>query len=108
MDKIVWLAGGGWIGKLRLTSINIKFKLKLMQTVTMVDFRRDAASVLRALRRGERVLLTYRGKAVARLEPVRARVRSAEEDPLFRLYDEAVDSPVGPLDHGAIDAHVYG
>lgn len=75
----------------------------------MLEFRRNARSALEAVRRGERLLLTYRGKPVARLEPVgREAPRVPEDDPLMRVDDFAVDGPGGELANEAIDRLVYG
>lgn len=75
----------------------------------MVEFRRNAQGALDAVRRGERIVLTYRGEAVARLEPVRAGPSGVpEDDPLLRVEDFAVDGPGGPLPSEAIDRIVYG
>ncbi len=74
----------------------------------MLEFRRNARRVLDAVRRGERVLLTYRGKAVARLEPVRPESRAVpEDDPLRRIDDFAVAGPGGPLTNAEIDRLAY-
>jgi predicted nucleic acid-binding protein len=70
----------------------------------MLEFRRNARLALEALRRGEQLLLTYRGRPVARLEPVRADATEVpEDDPLLHLDDFAVDGPGGPLPNGEID-----
>lgn len=75
----------------------------------MLEFRRDARRALDALRRGERLVLTYRGKAVARLEPVRAEGTAVpDDDPLLRIEDFAVDGPGGALPNERIDRLVYG
>jgi len=80
-----------------------------MRRLSMLDFRRDAAAALDALRRGERLLLTYRGKPVARLEPVRAgTVAVPDDDPMLRIDDFAIDGPGGRLARGDIDRLVYG
>ena len=42
-----------------------------MKRISMLEFRRDARKVLSAVRKGQPVLLTYRGRPVARLVPVR-------------------------------------
>ena len=76
-----------------------------MRRLTMLEFRRDAAKALDAVRRGERFLLTYRGKAVARLEPVRP---ESDDDPLLRVDEFAVDGPGASLDNREIDRVVYG
>lgn len=80
-----------------------------MKTITMLDLRRDAKRWIEAVRRGERLVLTYRGEPVARLEPVRpegAEVR--EDDPLLRIDDFAVDGPGERLTNQEIDGLLYG
>jgi prevent-host-death family protein len=80
-----------------------------MRRLTMLEFRRDAAKVLEAVRRGERLLLTYRGKAVARLEPVRSDADAvADDDALLRVDEFSVDGPGRPLNNRDIDRLVYG
>lgn len=80
-----------------------------MKTISMVDFRRDARRWLDAVRGGERLLLTYRGEPVARLEPVREGAAPIpEDDPLLRIEDYAVDGPGGCLTNPEIDRTVYG
>ncbi|CAN5824110.1 hypothetical protein BH23GEM7_BH23GEM7_41240 [soil metagenome] len=80
-----------------------------MKTMTMLEFRRDARRALEAVRRGERLLLTYRGKPVARLEPVGGDASGVpEDDPLLRVDDFAVDGPGGPLANEEIDRLLYG
>lgn len=75
----------------------------------MVDFRSDARRWLDAVRRGERLLLTYRGEPVARIEPVRAEPSAVgEDDPLVRIDDFAVDGAGGPLTNEEIDRLIYG
>jgi len=80
-----------------------------MRTLSMLEFRRNARRALEAIRRGERLVLTYRGRAVARLEPVRGDSAAVpDDDPLLRIEDFAVDGPGGPLDNADIDRLVYG
>jgi antitoxin (DNA-binding transcriptional repressor) of toxin-antitoxin stability system len=80
-----------------------------MRTLSMLEFRRDAAKALDAVRRGERLLLTYRVKFVARIEPVRPEPTDiGEDDPMLRIDDFAVDGPGGPLTNAEIDRLVYG
>jgi len=76
------------------------------KTVTMLQFRKDAEAVLRQVAKGRAFVLTYRGKPVARLEPLREDVISAD-DPIYDLYKEA--SPTAePLTNEEIDRIVYG
>jgi prevent-host-death family protein len=80
-----------------------------MKTVSMLQFRRDARRALDAVRRGEPVLLTYRGRAVARLEPVREETTEiGPEDALRRIDEYAVDGPGGQVSNEEIDRIAYG
>ena len=75
----------------------------------MGEFRRNTRRALEAVRRGEKIVLAYRGEPVARLEPVRGEARQVgRSDPLLRVEDYAVDGPGGPLANQAIDRVVYG
>jgi len=75
----------------------------------MLELRRDARRALAAVRRGERLLLTYRGKPVARIEPVTEHPRRApEQDALLQLDEYAVDGPGGGLSNQDIDRALYG
>lgn len=75
----------------------------------MLEFRKDALRTLRAVQRGERLLLTYRGKPVARIEPVRpTKAEAVQEDPIFRIEEFAIRGPGGKLPNEEIDRLVYG
>ena len=58
-----------------------------MERVSMLEFRRHAASILRKARQGRSFTLTYRGKPVLRLEPIRRAVEVSEMT-LFIRWDE--------------------
>lgn len=80
-----------------------------MKSISMVEFRRDAKRWLDAVRRGERIVLTYRGEPVARLDPVRpVETDVPSDDPLLRIDDYAVDGVGGPLSNEEIDELIYG
>ena len=80
-----------------------------MRTITMLEFRRNARRALEAVRRGERLLLTYRGEPVARLEPVGAGTSEvSEDDPLLNVDDYAVEGPGGALSNDEVDRMIYG
>ena len=80
-----------------------------MRTITMLEFRRNARRALEAVRRGERLLLTYRGEPVARLEPVAAGTSEVpEDDPLLNVDDYAVEGPGGALSNDEVDRMIYG
>lgn len=74
----------------------------------MLEFRRNARRALEAVRRGERVLLTYRGEPIARLEPVRPEPSALrDDDALLRIEEFAVAGPGGRITNREIDHLVY-
>lgn len=80
-----------------------------MKTVTMLEFRRNASAVLKRLARGERLVLSHRGKPVLRLEPIQAAASEpAANDPFFTIGARAKPSPRGQTRHEDIDAILYG
>lgn len=77
-----------------------------MPSISMVELRQDAEGVLRRVKQGENLILTYRGKPAARLTPY-ATSAPQPDDPLYRLTDLA--APGGEsLRNEEIDAIVYG
>ncbi len=79
-----------------------------MTTVTMLEFRKNAEGVLRRVAKGERFVLSHRGKPAARLEPVRGPAAiSAANDPFFSISKRAKRSPNGKTRHQDIDQIVY-
>ena len=79
-----------------------------MQTVTMLEFRRHAAFVLARVRAGQRFLLTYRGKPVARVEPIAPdQGEGGPDDPFYRLADQA-NSTGRSMTNKQIDQVLYG
>ncbi len=80
-----------------------------MKTVTMLEFRRDAESVLRRVTKGERFVLSHRGKPVARLEPIGGpSAADAAPDPFLTIGQRATPSPKGRTVHREIDQVLYG
>lgn len=77
-----------------------------MKSITMLQFRRQAEAIVRQVQKGQRFTLTYRGKPVARLEPVADR-SLGDDDPIYDLADLASDAPQ-PLTNAQIDRAVYG
>jgi antitoxin (DNA-binding transcriptional repressor) of toxin-antitoxin stability system len=81
----------------------------MVKTVTMLEFRKNAASILRRLAKGERFMLSHRGRPVARIEPLeRASASDAATDPFLMIRDRALPSPKGKTSHGEIDRVIYG
>jgi antitoxin (DNA-binding transcriptional repressor) of toxin-antitoxin stability system len=77
-----------------------------MKQVSMSDFRRDAERIVSKIQRGERLILTRRGKAVARLEPIVKDVPD-EYDSFYSLTDLA-DAAAPSLNSSQIDEIIFG
>ena len=76
-----------------------------MQTVSILDLRRDAHAIVERVHRGQRLVLTYRGKAMLRLEPMEAEATS--DDPFYALADQAgLDGE--SISNKQMDEVVYG
>jgi prevent-host-death family protein len=89
--------------------LNFKFKLNFVKTITLVEFRKNAQTILRRVEKGERLLLSRRGKPSARLEPISAqRIADADTDPLLTIGKRATPSPKGKTLHADIDRILYG
>ena len=66
------------------------------------QFRR----VLRAVKAGRSLTLTYRNKPLARIVPLKPTTEISPDDAIFRLHELA--EPIGPLTNAEIDAAIYG
>lgn len=71
----------------------------------MLEFRNNAERILGKVQKGERLILTHRGKPVARLEPI-VDIGPKADDPIYSLTDLAVDSK--SLTNAEMDSIVYG
>ncbi len=76
-----------------------------MDKVSLLEFRRHADAVIRKVRQGKRLILTYRGKPVLRLEPIEAR-HPGPDDPFYALAQLAVPNDRS-LTNEEIDEIVY-
>ncbi len=77
-----------------------------MDTVSMAEFRRNAEAIIRKARQGKRMILTYRGKAVMRLEPISDELPDSD-DPFYAL-PELADSRGKTLTNEQMDRIIYG
>jgi prevent-host-death family protein len=82
-----------------------------MATVTMLQLRRHAQQVIDRVRLGERLTLTYRGRPVARLEPVDT--GASADDAFYGLADlSRLPAPAAAtatsLTNEQIDQAIYG
>lgn len=75
----------------------------------MLEFRKNAESVLRRVAGGERLVLSHRGKPAARLEPLSGKASAdPATDPFFSIASRAKPSPKGKTRHAEMDAILYG
>jgi prevent-host-death family protein len=80
-----------------------------MKTVTMLEFRRNASRVLQRVAKGERLVLSHRGKPAARLEPInQPPAHDLARDPFLNISSRATPSPKGKTRHADIDQILYG
>ena len=76
-----------------------------MKTISMLEFRRNSDRVIQSALVGERMLLTYRGKPMFRLEPC-VQSEPGGEDRFYSLADCA-DRDAKPLSNREIDKVIY-
>jgi prevent-host-death family protein len=92
-----------------LPNVELQLKVKYMKTVTMLEFRKDAEGILRRVAKGERFLLSHRGRPAARLEPVSLDNNGqSPDDPFLTIGRRAVPGPKGKTCHADIDRIIYG
>ena len=72
----------------------------------MLELRKNAESLIEEVRRGRSLVLTYRGRAVARIEPIET-AAAPPDDPFYGL-SELADSRPGSLNNREIDKILYG
>jgi prevent-host-death family protein len=70
------------------------------------EMRFQFGRVLRAVKAGRSLTLTYRNKPLARIIPLKMQAHISVNDPVFRLHELA--EPIGPLNNAEIDMAVYG
>jgi prevent-host-death family protein len=75
-------------------------------TVSMLDLRKRTAEMVKRIERGQRLILTYRGRPIGCLAPIASPV-PWEDDPFYRLGELGAASDA-TLSNRAIDDHVYG
>ena len=75
-------------------------------SISTDQMRFEFERVLRAVKAGRSLTLTYRNKPLARIVPLNEDLPIAKDDPIFRL-DELAE-PIGPLTNTEIDRLVYG
>jgi len=76
------------------------------QMISTHEMRFEFGRVLRAVKAGQSLTLTYRNKPLARIVPLKNETEIPRDDAVFRLHELA--EPIGPLTNAEIDAAVYG
>jgi len=80
-----------------------------VKTVTILEFRKNAGTILRRVGSGERFVLSHRGRPVARIEPIeKPMANNPAQDPFLTIGDRAVPSLKGRTRHTEIDRILYG
>ena len=74
-------------------------------TISTHQMRFEFERVLRAVKAGRSLTLTYRSKPLARIVPLKDEQALQEDDPIFRL-DELAE-PIGPLTNAEIGTLIY-
>ena len=64
------------------------------QTISTHEMRFQFDRVLRAVKAGRALTLTYRNRPLARIVPLKTEPEIAENDPIFHLHELA--EPIGP------------
>jgi antitoxin (DNA-binding transcriptional repressor) of toxin-antitoxin stability system len=76
-----------------------------MKTVSLLAFRKNAEKIINWSRQGKRMLLTYRGRPVIRLEPVTDDAVS-DDDPFLQL-DGIAEGKREHLSNREMDGIIY-
>lgn len=77
-----------------------------MKTISMLDFRLHAEQIIAQVQKGQRMILTRRGKPVARLEPINHETVDTD-DPFYTLCELSAVSGES-LSNSQIDDILYG
>jgi prevent-host-death family protein len=75
-------------------------------SISTDEMRFQFGRVLQAAKAGRSLTLTYRGKPLARIVPLKPNAEISTDDSVFRLHELA--EPLGPLTNAEIDAAIYG
>ena len=76
-----------------------------MKTISLLEFRKNAQQIIKYAQRGQRMIMTYRGKPVCRIEPIIDEA-SDGNDPFYNLHRLA-DGKGTQLSNEEMDAIIY-
>jgi prevent-host-death family protein len=71
------------------------------------ELRLQFDRVLKAVKQGRSLTLTYRNKPLARIVPLKEEHLLREDDPIYRMYEHA-ESIGPPLTNKEMDQLIYG
>lgn len=77
-----------------------------MKSISMLELRLNAEKIIAQVQGGERLILTRRGKPVARLEPIGGET-PATDDPFYALGESSA-TKAASLTNKDIDESLYG
>jgi antitoxin (DNA-binding transcriptional repressor) of toxin-antitoxin stability system len=77
-----------------------------MKSISVLEFRKNAEKIIRWSRQGKRMIMTYRGRPVIRLEPILDDVVD-KDDPFLQLDGIAVGGNEN-LSNQQMDEIIYG
>ena len=75
-------------------------------SISTHEMRFQFGRILKAMKAGRPLTLTYRNKPLARIVPLKPNAAASKDDHVFRLHELA--EPIGPLTNAGIDAAIYG
>ena len=75
--------------------------------ITMNELRLKFDLVLKAVKQGRSLTLTYRNKPLARIVPLKEEHSLQEDDPIYCMYERA-ESIGAPLTNEEMDHLIYG
>ena len=78
-----------------------------MKTISTTELRSHTRSLVLVLKRGRSVSLTYRGRMLARILPLKPSNGIAAGDPLYKFHTLA-DRRAKPMTDREMDRLVYG
>ena len=75
-----------------------------MKTISVLEFRKNVQKIIQLAQQGQRMTMTYRGKPVCVLEPIREDI--SEDDPFYKL-DQLAEKGAEDMSNKDIDRIIY-
>ena len=77
-----------------------------VELISTHEMRFQFSRILRAMKAGRSLTLTYRNEPLARIVPLPKETEISADDTIFHLHELA--EPIGPMSNAEIDAAIYG